>query len=178
MPVSRQQKEESLAQLIEAMKSARAIYFAKNLGMGVRDSQDLRRKLRDSGNSFRMAKKTLIKKAIQEVFSLEISDEALEGAVGVAFSEMDEVSAVKTIADVAKKTKKIELTGAIFEGSVIGKEDTIRISKTPSREELLAQLLGSFMAPLSGFVGVGNQLISGFVRVVDAYEKQKSSENA
>lgn len=178
MPVSRQQKEEALAELIDSMKSARAVYFAKNLGLGVADSQNLRRQLRETGNSFRVAKKTLIKKAAQEVFSVEISDEALEGAVGVAFSEADEVSAVKTLAQVAKKTKKIELTGSIFEGGVLGKEDTIRISQIPSREELLAKLLGSLLSPISGFVGVGNQVISGFVRVVDAYEKQKASENA
>ncbi len=175
MAVSRDQKAEILKTLNEEMKSAKAVFFAKNLGLSVADSQKMRRALRDGGSRFCVAKKTLIKKAAAETLQIEIDDSVMDGAVGAAFSTEDEFSAVKILAKFAKSTEKIEIVGGIFEGKAISKNDAITLSQIPSREELLSKMLGSLMSPLSGFVGVGNAVISGFVRVVDGIRKQKES---
>lgn len=175
MPVSRQKKEEILADLLEKMKGAKSIFFAKNLGLSVGQAQNMRRSLRDSGNSYRVAKKTLLKKAAQDALEIEVPNEILDGAVAAAFSMEDELTAIKNISKFAKETEKIEITGGIFEGKILSKEDAIRLSQIPGREELLAKMLGSMQSPLSGFVGVGNQLVAGLARVLDGYREQKES---
>lgn len=175
MAISRQKKEEILADLLEKVKSSKSIFFAKNLGLSVDEAQKMRRALRDGGNAFRVAKKTLIKKAAKDVQGIEITDETLEGAAGAAFALEDELSAVKILAKFAKETEKIEITGGIFEGKILSKEDAITLSKIPSREELLAKLLGSLNSPISGFVGVGSQVLGGFVRATNAYREQKEA---
>jgi len=178
MPVTRQKKEEVLADLLEKMKGAKSVFFAKNLGLSVHEAQDMRRILREGGSVYRVAKKTLLKKAAQDGMSIEIPNEVLDGAVGAAFSMEDELAAIKAIAKFAKASKKIEIVGGIFEGKILSKEDAIRLSNIPSKEELLAKLLGSMMSPLSGFVGVGNQLVAGLARVIDGYREQKAASES
>jgi len=175
MAITRKQKERILADLLEKMKAAKAVFFAKNLGLSVAEAQEMRRKLRSEGNVFKVAKKTLIKKAAHESANVDVPSEALDGAAGAAFSMEDELSALKILANFAKESEKIELTGGIFEGKLMSKDEVIALSKIPSKEELLAKLLGSMQAPLSGFVGVGNQLIGGLARVLDGYREQKES---
>ncbi len=179
MPITRQKKEQILADLVANMKDAKSVYFAKNLGMTVEQAQDMRKILRENGASYRIAKKTLIKKAAKDGAAIEIDDNVLDGAVGAAFATEDEMTLLKVLTKLQKDTKKIEITGGIFEGKLISQEEAIALSKIPSREELLAKLLGSLMSPLSGFVGVGNQVVAGFVRATDAYQQQRAaSENA
>ncbi len=179
MPVTRQKKEEVLTGLTANMKEAKSVYFAKNLGLSVKQAQEIRNTLRKSGGSFCVAKKTLIKKAAKDGIDLEINDDVLDGAIGAAFALEDELALLKILTKLEKTTKKIEITGGIFEGKVISKAEAIALSNVPSREELLAKLLGSLLSPISGFVGVGSQVIAGFVRVTDAYREQKAAtENA
>jgi len=175
MAVTKDQKAEILKDLQESMKNTKAVYFAKNLGMSVTDSQEMRRALRAGGSTYRVAKKTLIRKSAKDTLNIEVDGASLEGAVGAAFSNEDELGAIKIIAKFAKDTEKIEIVGGIFEGKAITKEEAIALSKIPSRDELLAKLLGSLQAPISGFVGVGSQIVGGFVRVVNAYKEQKES---
>ncbi len=178
MPVTRKQKEEILLGLTEKMKEAKSVFFAKNLGLSVQDAQEMRRALRKSGNVYTVAKKTLIKKAAKSSIDIDVPSDALEGAAGAAFSMEDELAAVKTLANFAKKTEKIELTGGIFEGKIMNQSEVIALSKIPGKDELLAKMLGSMTSPLSGFVGVGNQLIAGFVRTLDGYQKQKAEASS
>lgn len=175
MAITKQQKKQILAELVENMKNSQSVFFAKNIGLSVAEAQDMRTKLRENGNSFRVAKKTLIKKAANDEMGIDIPAEILEGAAGAAFAMEDELSAIKILAKFAKDSEKIELTGGIFEGKLLSKDEVIALSKIPGREELLAKLLGSMQAPLSGFVGVGNQLIAGLARVVDGYRAQKEA---
>ncbi len=179
MPITRQKKEDILTGLTASMKEAKSVFFAKNLGLSVKQAQEIRKTLRDNGGSFSVAKKTLIKKAAKDGANIEIDDSVLDGAIGTAFALEDELGFLKALTKLQKTTKKIEITGGIFEGKVISKAEAIALSKIPSREELLAKLLGAMLAPISGFVGASSQVIAGFVRVTDAYREQKAAtENA
>jgi large subunit ribosomal protein L10 len=179
MAVSKQQKKGILADLSEKIQKSKSIFFVRNLGLSVQDLQKMRSLLRKEGNMYRVAKKTLIKKAANEVSNIELPDSVLSGAVGVAFSVEDELSAIKIVANFSKTSDKIELVGGIFEGKVLSQEEVVALSQIPGKEELIAKFLGSLQAPLSGFVGVGNQLVSGFVRALDGYREQRlTSEKA
>lgn len=175
MPVSRQKKQEVLSELNDAMKSAKSVFFAKNLGLTVKEVQQMRRVLRAQGNSFTIAKKTLLKKAASDSVQLEVDDRVLDGPVGAVFAMEDALSAIKLLAKLEKDTKKIEITGGIFEGRVLSQADAIALSKLPTRDELLAKLMGSMLAPVTGFVTVNSQLIAGFVRVLDGYREKQNA---
>ena len=175
MPITRQKKEEVLADLIAGMKDSKSVYFAKNLGMTVAEVQAMRATLRENGGRYRIAKKTLLKKAAHEGAQIELDDAILDGSVGAAFAAEDELALLKALAKLQKDTKKIEITGGIFEGKAITQAEAIALSKIPSREELLAKLVGTMVAPLSQFVGASNQVIAGFVRATDAYREQKAA---
>lgn len=176
MAVSRQQKEAQLASLIEKMGKSTSTVFAQNTGISVKDLEQLRRVLREKGAELSIAKKTLIRKAAASTgFEAEIPSASMEGPVAVVFSYTDAVSGVKTLADFAKKTGKLTLLGGLMEGRVLSISDVKALSTLLSREELLAKLMGSMLSPLSGFVGMGNAVIGGFVRVLDAHAKKQAA---
>jgi len=175
MAISRSKKEEVLNILIESFGSAKSVIFAKNKGLTVADSSNLRTTLREENVTFVVAKKTLFKKAAEtngvEGFDLSV----LDGAVGAAISSEDEVVGAKAIATFAKKNPNLELVAGIVDGEFLGTKEIVSLSKLPSKEELYAQMLGSMQAPLSNFVGIGNNLISGFVRCLDQVAEQKDA---
>jgi len=173
MAISRSKKEEILNSLTDSFKSAKSIVFAKNKGLTVADSKNLRTVLRENDVNFVVAKKTLFKKAAENTGIAGFDISILDGAVGAAISNKDEVIGAKTIATFNKKNPNIELVAGIIEGEFLGKKEIVNISKLPSKEELYAKMLGSMQAPLSNFVGIGNNLISGFVRCLNQISEKK-----
>ena len=175
MAISRLKKEEILASLVESFGSAKSIVFARNKGLSVKASTELRAKFRSENVTFKVAKKTLFKKAAELNNLAEIDLDLLEGAVGVATSSDDEVTPAKIIATFAKKNENLELVAGIIDGKFLGESEIKELSKLPSKEELYAKMLGSMQAPLSGFVGIGNNLIGGLARCLDQIKDQKET---
>ncbi len=175
MAITRSKKEEVLKALVESFGSAKSVVFAKNKGLTVADSKDLRSVLREENVTFTVAKKTLFKKAAESIGVDGFDISVLEGPVGAAISFEDEVVGAKAIATFAKKNQNIELVAGIVDGEFLGTKEVVDLSKLPSKEELYAKFLGSMQAPLSNFVGIGNNLISGFVRCLDQIADQKSA---
>lgn len=174
MAISRLKKEEILAELVASFGSAKSIVFARNKGLSVKASTELRGKFREENITFKVAKKTLFKKAASENNLPELDLDLLEGAVGVATSQEDEVTPAKLIATFAKTNENLELVAGIVDGKFLGESEITELSKLPSKEELYGKLLGSMQAPLSGFVGIGNNLIGGLARCLDQIKDQKA----
>jgi len=172
MAITRQQKEIILADLVEKFKTSKSVMFSRNTGLSVADTQDLRTLLRESGVSLHVAKKTLIKMAAKEAGYAEIPAEALEGSIAVAFSFEDEIAAAGIIYKVSKTNENITLTGGILDGDVFGPEKALQLASIPSREELLAKLVGSMKAPISGFHGVLHGVMRQFVGTLQAVVDQ------
>ncbi|MFH1218317.1 MAG: 50S ribosomal protein L10 [Candidatus Peregrinibacteria bacterium] len=172
MPITKDQKSEILRGLVQQMKDAKSVVFANFSGVSVKDAQILRRKLRDSGVNFKVAKKTLIKLAAKEAGFGDLSDDILEGSVAAAFSMEDEIIAAKLLHNFKKKNANLELRGALFDGRVLSVEETRELALIPGRDELVAKFIYILKSPISGFHSVLNNTISGFVRVLDAISKQ------
>jgi len=176
MPVTKEKKGEILEALKSKVGDAKAVVFADFKGLSVSDMSELRAQLREKGVEFKIAKKTLIKLAAKEHGFDEIPAEVLEGPVGAAFSMEDEISAAKILANFAKTNENLELRGALFEGRVLSVAETKELAAIPGREELLAQFIFLIKSPISGFHGVLNNTVTGFVRVLDAIrEKQEQA---
>ena len=161
MAKSRAQKEETLADLKQAFASAKSIMFADYQGMNVPKVTELRKQLTAASVGYIVAKKTLLTRVAKEA-GYDMDARSMPGMLGLAFAREDEMAPAKIIGD-ASKTGLIKLVGGIFEGKIVDQAYVIALSKLPSKKQLLAQLLSVFNGPMSGFV-----------RVLDGYAKQKS----
>jgi large subunit ribosomal protein L10 len=164
MAISRAKKEEILAELKAAFGDAKGVAFAKYSGLTVSAFQGLRSNLRAKGVKTKVAKKTLIKLAAKE-YNLEISDKILDGPIAIAFSMEDEIAAAQELYKFAKTSEALELTGGISDGKVVGQDTILQLAQLPSKEELLARLVGSLQSPISGFHTVLHGTMRGFVQV-------------
>ena len=171
MATSRQKKEEQLAELKDNFGAAKGIVFADLNGLSVEQSVALRRALTEKGVKTKMIKKTLIILAGKE-HGYEIPKALLDGQIAVAFSMDDEVAAAQELYKLGKENEKIKLVGGVFEGKVADKAMINALAQLPSREELLAKLVGSMKSPISGFHGVLHNTIRGFVQVCDQIAKK------
>lgn len=151
--LNKDQKKEIVKKLTEDIKDSRAVVFFDFKGFKVKDATLLRKELRKAEANFRVFKKTLLKIALQKA-GIEMDAKKLDGHVAVAISKTDEVVPAKIIAAFAKKNENLKITGGLLNLKEMGIEEVVALAKLPSKEELLAKLVGTINAPVSGFVNV------------------------
>lgn len=173
MAKTRQQKEESVALLAEQMKTAKGVVFANFQGLTVAETEELRSQCREADISVLASKKTLVKRALAEA-GHDVDTNAFEGGVAVFVSNEDEVAPAQVVAKFAKDHDIVTLFGGLLESKFITGEEVSALSKLPSKEQLLGQLVGLFNAPVSGLANVMAANLRGFVTVLDATAKQKA----
>jgi len=178
MALTRERKAEILDELKGLLEESKSVIFVKNSGLNVDEVNELRANLRKEDARMKIAKKTLLKIALKELNMPEVSEEILEGPIGITFSMGDQVSAAKVLGNFAKDNDHIELVGAILDDQVLDKGQTVALSKLPGREELLAMFVRSAKAPISGFHGVTRGVLSGFAQVLDQIRQQKEQAGA
>lgn len=171
MPLNREQKEEQVSLLVEKMKEAKSIVFANYSDIPMTAQNNLRNTLREGKAELKVAKKTLIKVAAKELGIEEISDEILSGQIVAAFSYDEPTVGPQAIKKMSKDLKSLKLLGGIFDGKVLDLAQVTELADLPPKEVLYAKLLGSMMSPVSGFVGTSSNVISGFVRVLNAHKE-------
>jgi large subunit ribosomal protein L10 len=176
MAITKAKKSEILADLETEFKNSASVAFTAYSGITVTQIQELRKQLRESDVKMVIAKKTLIKLAAKNVGLKEIPDESLEGPVAVVFSHSDELAGFQILEKSKKEFKQLEILGGVFENEILDKTKAQQLAKLPSKEALLGQIVGLLASPLRGFVGIGNSLVGGFVRILDGVREKKASE--
>lgn len=138
-----EKKSEVVNEIVDKMKNASSYILFEYRGLTVQETDELRRKLRESGAEFKIYKNTLTKRALDE---LKINiDEHLNGPKAIAFGN-DAVAPVKILADFAKKHKALEIKVGVIDGSVADQKLLNELSSIPSREALLSMLAGGMMS--------------------------------
>jgi large subunit ribosomal protein L10 len=170
MSITRQKKGEILKDLEENFKKAKIIVFVNFHGLNVSAAAELRKLLREIGVKYLVAKKTLIKKAL-EGFGFGGELPKLEGEISLAFSESDPIISAKTLEQFAKKNKTIKLLGGIFENKYIGSEILVMLANIPPREVLLGQLVNVINSPIQGLVVTLNRVMENFLNVLSQIKK-------
>lgn len=174
MPKTKLQKQEILRTLSEKIKGAKSIVFTEFNALGVKDNEELRKKLRDGGSEYLVAKKTLIDIAFKNEKIDTVDAKGFEGKVAVVFGNDDEVAPAKALAEFKKThADKINFVGGLLDGKFITGEEVSALAKIPSKTELYAKLVGSLNAPISGFVNVLAGNIRGLLTVLKAIEEKK-----
>lgn len=175
MAVTRQKKEQVLQDLISRFGKAKAVVFTEFRGLGVKEFEGLRDTLRKSNIDLRVAKKTLIQKASKETGFPEIHESALEGPISVAFSYDDPISPCKLLHTFSKSHEALQIKGGFIEGKLLLRDEIQRLAMLPSREQLLAQFVGTLKAPINGFYGVLHGTLQKFVLVLNALKDKKAA---
>ena len=165
--MDRSQKADAVAQLNAVFNEVGVVVVTRNLGMTVAQSTDLRGKMRDVGASYKVAKNSLAKLAIEDTDYVGLGD-MLTGPVGLAWSN-DPVAAAKAAVDFAKSNDKLEIVGGSM-GSVVLNEAGIKaLASMPSLDELRAKLIGLVNAPATKIAQVVTAPAAKVARVFAAY---------
>ena len=105
--------------------------------------------------------------------TLEGLNSYFKGATAVALGYADPVAPTRVLKAIADKQKKLKIKIGVIEGKVVGLEDVWRVAQLPSKDVLIAQLIGRLNAPISGFAGSLNGVLSKFVRTLEALHQQR-----
>lgn len=169
-----QEKQAIVAELAAKLKSATSGVFVDYKGITVEKDTKLRNDLRNAGVEYTVVKNTLTRFAAREA-GLDGLDDILNGTTALAVSLNDAVAPAKILFEYASKSAdKFKIKAGFVEGKVIGVADVENLAKLPSKEVLIAKVLGGFNAPISGFVNVLNGNMRGLVVALNAIAEKKA----
>ncbi|MDO8885951.1 50S ribosomal protein L10 [Candidatus Oleimmundimicrobium sp.] len=174
--MARPEKEKTVKEIEEKIDNAKVTVVADFTGLNVHQISKMRELLKEQDAEYKVFKNTLIKIATKNK-SLEGLDKLLKGSTALAFGYNDEITTPKILFKFFKEHGGPKIKGGILEGEVIDSSQIKNLANLPSFEELLAKLMGSMQAPLSGFANVLSGPIRGLVTVLDGITKQKASKN-
>ncbi len=172
--MKRDSKEQIVAELAQKLASSKATFLADYRGLNVEQVNKLRRELHGAGVEYRVVKNTLLRLAAKGTGAACLEPH-LEGPTAIAIAGLDPVAPAKILSDFAKANAKFELKGGSLEGKVLSAADIQALADLPSREVLLAKMLGSLNAPISNFVGVLAAVPRSLVQVLAAVQDKKAA---
>lgn len=171
----KQKNLDDVLELKQDVEQSSAMLVTDYRGLTVSEITALRRKLRETGTEYKVAKNTLLTLAAGDRATDEFK-KLLEGPTAIAFIKGDnQVAVAKAMVDFVKDHKAMSIRGALVEGQVLDVEQVTALSKIPSKEILISQMLGSIQAPISGLVGTLQGCISSLVFTIQAVADQKTA---
>lgn len=163
---------------LEAIKAdladVQAVWVVDYRGLTVKESEGLRRAIRESGAVMKVYKNTLVEIALKELDMPEMG-EILAGPSAFVFAAGDPVASAKALKDFAKENENLVIKGGIMDGMFQDADAVEKIAALPSREELIAKLLGSLQNPMAQTVRVLNGPMEAFARCISAIADQKNA---
>lgn len=173
--MNKDNKQQLVIQMHDRLTRAKAVFLADFRGMSVGQATTLRNELRAASVEYKVFKNTLLDRAAQGT-DVQCLTSHLTGPTAVAISYDDPVSAAKVLSKFAKDPLgKFVLKAGVLSGKLLDVKQIQALADLPSREVLLAKMLGSMQAPATNFVGVLAALPGSLVRVLDAIRVQKAS---
>jgi large subunit ribosomal protein L10 len=173
MAKSKQQKELTLGQLTEQLEAAKSVVFADFRGLTVKEATEFRNKARKEDVKVLVAKKTLMRLAFSKAGYEGVDPSKLEGALVMITGMSDEVAPAKLAAEYSKGHEALKIVGGVLERTLVDAAAVKALATLPSKQELLAKLVGSINAPVSGLVNVLAGNLRGLVNVLNAVKDAK-----
>lgn len=169
-----QAKTQNIEEIKEKINNAQAVVLVDYRGLNVEQLTELRSLYRKAGVEYKVYKNTMMRFAFKDS-GLEEFNEYLKGPSAVAFGYDDPVQVAKITSEFAKKNDKLEIKAGIVDGKVIDVSGVSSLADLPSREVLVAQVLGGFNAPIQGFANVLQGTIRSLAIVLNAIAEEKTA---
>jgi large subunit ribosomal protein L10 len=170
----RPDKIEAVKEITADLKATDVYYFVDYRGLTFAETTELRARLSKADASLKVVKNTLAKIAAADA-GVEGLTELLAGPTAIAYCHGDPQRVAKTIQDFIREKKKAALRGAKLQRSMLTASDVERLAQLPSREVLIAQVVGGIAAPLAGLANVLNGPIRGLVVALNQIQEKKAA---
>jgi len=168
MAKTHEQKQKIISKLEEELKGIKGLVFVDYYGLKVKEVEELKKRLKEKSCKYIVAKKTLLNLVLKEMGLGHIDLTKLEGGLGLAYSLEDEIMPIKVAFDFAKKNKALNVRGGVLNEDFLSVEDAEILSKLPTRQELIAKLLGTIKAPISNLTYVLKGNLKGLVYILSS----------
>jgi len=166
------EKERILQDTAERISGVRGIFLADLSGMSVEKVTLLRRKCREQGIQVRVVKNTLLKRAFNAQ-GITALDDALVGPTGLVFSHGSEVAPARVLSEFAKEHERPRIKAAVVDGRRFDEAAVKQLATLPSRDVLLAQLLGTFIAPMTTFLAAIDAMLRLPATMAEVLERER-----
>ena len=164
MALTKAQKQNIIDDLKEKIDHQKSIVFVDLKGLKVKDLFVLRTKIKEVEGQLKVAKKTLIKLVLEKA-GLKLEKD-LKGEIALVCAFKDSLSPLKKTYQFSQTNENLKILSGFFDGKFIDQEEIMTLAQLPSREELLARLVGSISNPISGLVNVLQGNLRGLVYVL------------
>ena len=173
----RPDKVEEVEKVRALLERSNGVIFTEYKGLSFVDVSSLRAKLRESNAEYHVVKNTLFRRAAEGLIADNL-EEILQGPTATAFMLGDEAACAKAITSAQKDLKALVVKGTVLSGKLYPAATVVTLSKLPTRETLVAQVVGGIQAPISGAVNTLNGIITGFVTTLQNIVDEKSKTEA
>ena len=167
-------KKKIVEELKQKFATTKVVIVTDYKGLDVAQMTELRRKLNEVNVEYQVVKNTMLKRASKDT-EAELLVDVFKGPSGVAFSFEDPVAPAKILTQFAKDNEKLEIKAGVMNGKTMDLNAIMALSKLPSREELLAQVLSAMNAVPTGFVRALADVPRRMVNVLNAIKDQKEA---
>ena len=170
-----QYKIEKVAEIEQRIEANNGVFVVNYRGLTVKQSEDLRHKLREAGAEMKVYKNNLVRLALKNQGQPEI-DDILVGPVAYVFYENEPVEAAKALKEFATKSKGVlEIKGGISEGKAVSAEEVNAIAELPTKDQLLGQIAGLISGFARDIAVCVNGVSSGLARSIQQVSEQKAA---
>lgn len=167
-------KKKVVEDLKEKLATTKVVIVTDYKGLDVSQMTDLRRKLSEANVEYQVVKNTLLTRASKDT-EAELLVDVFKGPSAIALSFDDPVAPAKVLTQFAKDNEKLEIKAGVMGGKLMDLDAITALSKLPSREELLAQVLSAMNAVPTGFVRALADVPRRMVNVLNAIKDQKEA---
>jgi large subunit ribosomal protein L10 len=173
--MNRNEKTDVISEVKEMMENSSAIFLTDYSGINVEDISELRNQFRNEGVKYKVYKNTLFKKALAESNKYEKLVDHLVGMTGFAFADENPIAPAKIIKKYFDKHEKLSLKACYIEDEYFDGDRLAELASLPSKNELIASIMGSINSPASGIVGAIAAVTRDLVSVIDEISKKKAA---
>jgi len=173
--MNKQEKADSVAEIKKLVGSASALFLVDYHGISVENVNQLRRDFRKEGTTYKVFKNTLLKRALQDAGSYDELLGNLTGMTAIAFAGENFVAPAKIIKKYFDDNKNLRFKGCYIESTYYGEEQLDVLASMPTKDEIMASIVGSIQNPASGIVGAINAVTRDIVSCVDQISKKEAA---
>ncbi len=173
MSANQEAKKLVVEEIKQKIQDSKSVVLVKFTGLTVAEDTELRREFRKNNVEYKVLKNTLVRRAFNDL-GVNDFDEDLNGPTSVAFGA-DETGAAKVVMEAVKKyDKKVSVKSAYVDGGKVAEAGVKELANMPSKEQLVAKMLGSLQAPIANFVGVLSAMPRSLVIALNAIAEKKA----